>query len=110
MFSPDDGLAAASRWFDGDAGPGCDNLAVTKAELHELIDALPAGSLEGAGVFLRGIIEGPIDPDQTWFWTPAWQAGEREADRQLVDGQGVVHHGTEEFVAHLESSQADDAA
>jgi hypothetical protein len=83
---------------------------VTKAELHDLIDALPAGSLEGAAVLLRGIIEGPIDPDQAWFWTPAWQAGEREADQQLADGQAVTHHSTEEFVAHLESAPADDAA
>ncbi len=90
--------------------PGCDNVTVTKAELHELIDALPAESLDGAAVLLRGIIDGPIDPDQAWFWTPAWQAGEREADQQLADGQGVVHHSTEEFVAHLESPLADDAA
>ena len=89
---------------------GCDNLAVTKAELHDLIDALPAGSLEGAAVLLRGIIEGPIDPGQTWFWTPAWQAGEREADQELADGQAVTHRSTEEFVAHLESAPADDAA
>jgi antitoxin PrlF len=61
-------------------------------------------------VLLRGIIEGPIDPDQAWFWTPAWQAGEREADQEIADGGGVVHRSTEEFVAHLESSLADDAA
>lgn len=89
---------------------GCDNLGVTKAELHALIDALPAGSLEGAAVLLRAMIEGPIDPDQAWFWTPGWQAGEREADKQLADGQGVRYRSTEEFVAHLESAPADDAA
>jgi hypothetical protein len=83
---------------------------MTKAELHQLIDALPAGSLEGAAVLLRGIIKGPIDPDQAWFWTPAWQAGEREADQQIAEGVGVVHRGTEEFVAHLESSAADATA
>jgi hypothetical protein len=90
--------------------PWCDNLPVTKAELHELIDALPEGSLDGAAVLLRGIIQGPIDPDQAWFWTPAWQAGEREADEQLASGQGVVHHSTEELIAHLDASAADDAA
>jgi hypothetical protein len=86
--------------------PWCDNLPVTKAELHELIDALPEGSLDGAAVLLRGIIQGPIDPDQAWFWTPAWQAGEREADEQLASGQGVVHHSTEELIAHLDASAA----
>jgi len=53
---------------------------MTKAELHKLIDELPDTAVEGAGVLLRGIIKGPIDPDQAWFWTPEWQAKEREAD------------------------------
>jgi hypothetical protein len=43
---------------------------------------------------LRGIIEGPIDPDQAWFWTPAWQAGEREADQQLEANEGDVQRST----------------
>jgi hypothetical protein len=83
---------------------------VTKAELHELIDALPEASLDGAAVLLRGIIEGPIDPDQAWFWTPAWQAREREADQQIADREGTVHRSTDDFIAHLEAAAADDAA
>ena len=43
---------------------------MTKAELHKLIDELPDTAVEGAGVLLRGIVKGPIDPDQAWFWTP----------------------------------------
>jgi hypothetical protein len=27
-----------------------------------------------------------IDPEQLWFWTPEWQAGEREVDRELQAG------------------------
>ena len=61
-------------------------------------------------MLLRAIIEGPIDPDQAWFWTPTWQSDEREADQQLADGRGVRHQSTEEFVAQLESAPADDAA
>ncbi len=87
---------------------GCDNLDVTKAELYKLIDSLPAGSLEGAGVLLRGIIDGPIDPDQAWFWTPEWQAGERQADKEIGSAKGTVHQSTDAFVAHLGSSPADD--
>jgi len=56
---------------------------VTRAELHKLVDELPERAVEGAGVLLRGIMKGPIDPDQAWFWPPEWQAGEREADAQL---------------------------
>jgi hypothetical protein len=102
VTAPSGGLAGRS--------PRCDNFLVTKAELHQLIDALPEGSLHGAAVLLRGIIDGPIDPDQAWFWTLAWQSGEREADQQLADGEGTVRRSTEEFVAHRNASAADDAA
>jgi hypothetical protein len=74
---------------------------VTKAELHKLIDELPDTAVEGAGVLLRGIIKGPIDPDQAWFWTPEWQAKEREADADKAAGRGTRYHSDEEFVAAL---------
>lgn len=83
---------------------------MTKAELHDLIDALPEGSLDGAAALLRGIIEGPLDPDQAWFWTPAWQAGEREADQQIAAGDGKVHRSTEGFARRLAGAAPDDAA
>lgn len=76
---------------------------VTRAELHKLVDKLPDGAVEGAGVLLRGIIKGPVDPDQAWFWTPEWQGGEREADAELAEGSGVVYRSTDDFIVHLES-------
>ena len=76
---------------------------VTKAELHKLVDELPDNAVEGAGVLLRGIIEGPIDPNQAWFWTPEWQAKEREADADIAAGRGVFFGSDQEFIAHLES-------
>jgi hypothetical protein len=75
---------------------------VTKAELHKLVDELPDGAVDGAGVLLRGIISGPIDPDQAWFWTPEWQEGEREADADLA-GRANTFRSTNEFIAHLKS-------
>lgn len=40
--------------------------------------------------------------DQVWFWTPAWQAGEREVDTELEAGRrGRVFHTDEEFLAAL---------
>ncbi len=76
---------------------------MTKADLHKLVDELPDDAVDGAAVLLRGIIKGPIDPDQAWFWTPEWQAREREADAELSEGSGVVYRGTEEFISHLKS-------
>jgi antitoxin PrlF len=76
---------------------------MTKADLHKLVDELPDTAVEGAAVLLRGIMKGPIDPDQAWFWTPEWQRGEREADAELAEGSGVVYRSTEEFISHLEN-------
>jgi hypothetical protein len=30
-----------------------------------------------------------LNPDQAWFWTEKWQAGEREADRQIAAGETI---------------------
>jgi len=40
-------------------------------------------------VVLRGLTTVPAD--QAWFWSPSWQAGEREASEQIAAGR------TEEF-------------
>ncbi len=49
----------------------------------------------------------PIDPEQAWFWTPEWQAGEREVDAELAkpNRQTVALTG-EEFLAHLDEVYA----
>lgn len=61
-------------------------------------------------MLLRGIIKGPIDPDQAWFWTPEWQAGEHEADADIAAGRGTRYRGDEEFLAALdERSGSSDA-
>jgi hypothetical protein len=83
---------------------------VTKAELHKLVDELPDAAVDGAGVLLRGIIKGPVDPDQAWFWTPAWQEGEREAEADKAAGRWDRYNGDEEFLAALdERSGSSDA-
>jgi AbrB family looped-hinge helix DNA binding protein len=42
-----------------------------------------------------------IDATQAWFWTPAWQAGEAQADADIAAGR-VTRFGTdEEFLASL---------
>jgi AbrB family looped-hinge helix DNA binding protein len=43
-----------------------------------------------------------IPDDQAWFWTPEWQAGEREADEALAAGErGEVSYDTDSFLASL---------
>jgi hypothetical protein len=75
---------------------------VTKAELYKLVDELPDNAVEGAGVLLHGIIKGPIDPDQAWFWTPEWQAKEREADADKAAERVERFESDEAFMAALE--------
>jgi hypothetical protein len=40
--------------------------------------------------------------DQAWFWTPEWQAGEREADEEIAAGRTTYFGSDEEFLTALE--------
>lgn len=42
------------------------------------------------------------DPDQAWFWTPEWQAKEREADRAIAAQEGTFYDSEEAFLADLD--------
>jgi antitoxin PrlF len=56
---------------------------------------------EDGTVTVRGFVS--IPTDQAWFFTPAWLAGEREADVEIATGHGTVHESAEDMFAHLES-------
>ncbi len=81
--------------------PTCDTRGMTKAELHELVDRLPDGAVDGAAVLLGEISAGRIDPEQAWFWTREWQAKERDADDDLAAGRVSSYESDEEFLADL---------
>src|SRR5437667_5499514 len=52
-----------------------------------------------------------IDATQAWFWTPEWQAKEREADEEYAAGKGKVFLTDQEFLRYLEdlsSSRGDE--
>ena len=75
---------------------------MTKAELHQLVDQLPDGAVDGAAILLEEIADGRIDPEQAWFWTREWQEREREADEDLAAGRMTRFEGDEEFLAALD--------
>jgi len=75
---------------------------MTKGELHELVDRLPEGAVDGAAILLEEISDGRIDPDQAWFWTREWQTREREADDDLAAGRVTSYESDEEFLAALD--------
>jgi AbrB family looped-hinge helix DNA binding protein len=65
---------------------------------------LEEGDLLEAELTDEGILLRPqkvIDASQAWFWTPEWQAGEREADRDEAAGRGETFDSGEEFVEAL---------
>jgi AbrB family looped-hinge helix DNA binding protein len=47
------------------------------------------------------------DPEQAWFWTEEWQAGEREADEQIAKGEGTIYENEEEFSRALDEMLED---
>jgi len=78
---------------------------MTKTDLHDLVESLPENAVDGAGVLLRSLANGKIDPDQAWFWTSEWLAGELEADRQAHSNSGEVYDDAEAFKAALQAVQ-----
>jgi hypothetical protein len=50
------------------------------------------------------------DLDQSWYWTPEWQAGERDADADIAAGRTTVYDSEEEFFAALDHIPAEDEA
>jgi hypothetical protein len=46
--------------------------------------------------------------DQDWFWTDEWQAGEREADAQIAEGNTTIYYSAEEFFAALDAIEHDE--
>ena len=47
-------------------------------------------------------IDSRLRPDQSWFWTPQWQAMEQEADDDLARGRYEVFESMDDLIADLE--------
>ena len=68
---------------------------------------VPMGSVfvfHGATALLEYVIadtETMPDEDLAWFWSSEWQAGEAEADRDLVSGNFVEFDTVDDFLASL---------
>lgn len=44
-----------------------------------------------------------IDSTQAWFWTPDWQAGEREASADIAEGRVEVFESEDDLLGSLDS-------
>ena len=56
------------------------------------------GTAEGEALS-RGLVMVPTE--QRWFWTDDWQAGEREADEQIVTGEVTSYDDIDAMLADL---------
>ena len=72
---------------------------VRKAAKLEEGDLLKAVVSDTGEVVLRPLAT--IDRSQAWFWTPEWQAGEREASEQAQRGEGKVFRTDDDFLDSL---------
>lgn len=50
---------------------------------------------------VRGIKEVPVD--QSWFWSPEWQEGERQVDEEATAGRVRIFEDDETFFGYLDS-------
>ena len=55
--------------------------------------------VEAGQVTMRGLKS--IPAEQSWFWTDAWQAGERQAGEQIADGERTVFDNGDAFLDSL---------
>jgi antitoxin PrlF len=62
-------------------------------------DQLEAEVTETGEVILRPLAT--VDRSQAWFWTPEWQAGEREATEQARRGEGEQFETGRDFLDSL---------
>jgi hypothetical protein len=81
---------------------------MTQVALIEQIDvrlrSLPPSKLEVVLDFVSYLAE--RDPDQAWFWTTEWQAGERQADEDLSSGNYEDFDNMDDFIASLKTETA----
>lgn len=59
-------------------------------------------------ITLRGMVTVPAD--QAWFWTPEWQAGEREADEDIRAGRVRTFHDIDEMFDAMDQEIAEGKA
>lgn len=74
-------------------------VAIEKSKLLQIADLL-----QQVSVLTRAIVQeqkSPTPQDQAWFWTPEWQAEEREVDEQLARGEYVEFDSAQKAIAYL---------
>lgn len=88
----------ATTWMRG-KGQLTIPLEIRKALQLEEGDPV-ALEITDSGILLRP--QKMIDADQAWFWSEAWQAGEREASADIESGRVEIHKTSDDFLSSLD--------
>ena len=72
---------------------------VRKAAKLQEGDLIEAEVTENGEVILRPLAT--VHRSQAWFWTPEWQAGEREATEQIQRGEVTRYESDDDFLDSL---------
>lgn len=49
-----------------------------------------------------GLSPDGVPGDQAWFWTPEWQAREREAETQIAEGKTIKFDNMDKAIKYLD--------
>jgi hypothetical protein len=96
-------VAETIRWADATTEQLAGLPEADAAECDRVLTVVRAVRAQALAVMQQ------INPDQAWFWTEEWQAGEREVDRNIVAGELLTFATDEEFTAYLLAGRPDIA-
>lgn len=70
-------------------------------DLHE--DDQLEVSIEDGKIVMQPVIT--IAKEQAWFWSPEWQKGEREADKDIADNEIKTFSNAKDAISFLRSDK-----
>lgn len=97
----DAGNTDVTTWVGQREDRGRRMMGMTKAELHQLVDELAEGSLDGAALLLGQLVRGEVDPEHAWVWTNEWQERLRSSLANVAAGRTQRFDSSEAFLASL---------
>ncbi|OAT87036.1 hypothetical protein [Desulfotomaculum copahuensis] len=68
------------------------------ANLDRLIKEIKSLSSEEKYELARRLNEEAVFDDQSWFWTPEWQAAEKEADDDIAAGRVYRYDNVDDLI------------
>ena len=71
------------------------------ANIDRLIEEIKGLSQAEKCELARRLDEEAILDDQSWYWTPEWQAAEREADEDMAAGRIHRYNNVDELIKSL---------